>query len=124
MKKLVLLVLVAAAAWYGWKQYPQFAQRRPGHEAVVQNDTGQELQRVRLTVDGQTFVKESLPDGERAPFPFKVNRDASFHLVWQWTQRPGENEWQGGMVPHGPMLQRHIMVIDGDGNVLYRAENK
>ena len=124
MKKLLFLVIIAALVWYGWKQYPSLVERRPSHEAVVENDTGSTLTRVRLTVDGQTFVKEELPDGARAVFPFRVGRDASFELVWQWANRPGENSWSGGMVPKGPLVQRHVMTIDSDAGVIYRAENK
>ena len=124
MKKLLFLVALAALVWYGWKQYPSLVQKRPSHEAVVENSTGTGLTRVRLVVGGQTFVKEELADGARAVFPFRVSRDASFELVWQWSDRPGESTWSGGMVPAGPMVQRHIMVIDADGGVLYRAEPK
>jgi hypothetical protein len=124
VKKLLFFVIVAALAWYGWKQYPTLVERRPFHEAVIQNSTGAELTRVRLTVDGQTFVKEELADGAEAVFPFRVGRDASFDLVWQWGNRPGESSWSGGMVPKGPMVQRHILTIDGDAGVLYRAEHK
>ncbi len=123
-KKLLFLALVGAAAWYGWKHYPSLLERRPSHLAVVQNSTGAGLTRVRLTVDGQTFVKEELADGSAATFPFRVGRDASFELVWQWANRVGENSWSGGLVPKGPMVQRHTMTIDGEGGVLYRAENK
>ena len=124
MKKLLILVLVAGAGWYGWKHYPSLLERRPSHEAVVRNGTGSVLTRVRLTVDGQTFVKEELADGAAATFPFRVGQDASFELIWEWAQRPGENRWSGGMVPRGPMVQRHIIVVDDQGGVLYRAENK
>ena len=57
-------------------------------------------------------------------FPFRVDRDATFQLVWSFADAPSEQSWSGGMVPRGPMLQRHIMTVDGDGAVLYRAENK
>ena len=79
---------------------------------------------MRLKVGRQTFVKESLPDGERAEFPFRVTEDASFELTWTWAEAPGEMSWSGGYVPRGPMAQRHLMTVDGDGSVLYRAENK
>ena len=123
MKRLILLILVAAAVWYGWK-HPDLLRRHPSHEAVVENTSGLEMARVRLTVGGQTFVKESIPDGTKAAFPFRVDHDASFQLVWEWADRIGERTWSGGNVPAGPMLQRHIMTVDGDGAVLYRAENK
>jgi hypothetical protein len=121
MKRLLFLALIAALAWFGWKQLPALFERRPAHEAVVQNSTGTGLTRVRLVVDGQTFVKETLADGEAAVFPFRVRRDASFELTWQWADRPGENSWSGGMVTVGPMVQRHTMTIDADAGVLYTA---
>jgi len=124
MKKLLLLVIVAAVAWFGWKQLPTLFERRPAHEVVVQNDTGTGLARVRVVVDGQTFVKETLPNGEAAVFPFRVGRDASFDLTWQWADRVGENHWSGGMVAVGPMVQRHTMTIDADAGVLYTPTRK
>jgi len=122
MKKLLLLIVVVALGWYGWKQLPTLLEKRPSHEAVVINDTGVGLTRIRVIVDGQTFVRETLPDGETAVFPFRIGRDASFELTWQWADRPGENSWSGGMVTVGPMVQRHSMTILTDAGVLYRAE--
>jgi hypothetical protein len=124
MKNVVLFALIVVVAWYGWKRLPSLIERRPAHEAVVENNTGTGLTRIRLTVDGQTFVKEELADGAQAVFPFRVSRDASFELVWQWSNRTGENRWSGGMVPQGPMVQRHVMTIDADGGVLYLPQNK
>lgn len=124
MKKLFLFALVVLVAWYGWKRLPTLLEKRPSHEAVVQNQTGADLTRVRLAVDGQTFVKEELADGANAVFPFRVAKDASFELTWQWADRVGENTWSGGMVPAGPMVQRHTMTIDADAGVLYRAAQK
>ena len=124
MKKLLILAIVAAAAWYGWKNYPSLFERRPSHEAVIENQTGTTITKVRLSVDGQTLVKEEIADGAKAVIPFRVSKDASFTLIWEWSDRPGENTWAGGLVPQGPMVQRHIMLIDNDAGVLYRAENK
>ncbi len=124
MKRLIVLVLVALAAWYGWKHYPDLLQKRDGHDAVIENHTGVEVDHIRLMVDGQTLVKEELADGQSAVFQFKVANDATFHLEWELANRMGIKSWDGGMVPRGPMLQRHIMTLDEDGEVLYRAENK
>ena len=124
MKKLLLLAIVVALGWYGWTRFPSLVQRRPSHEAVVVNNTGATLTRIRVTVDGQTFVKEELPDAASAVFPFRVGHDATFELTWQWKDRVGENSWSGGMVPVGPMVQRHTMTIDSDAGVLYQATNK
>ena len=124
MKKLIVLIILVAAAWYGWKHYPELLNRQPSHEAVVENASGTTLIRVRVSVGGQTFVKEELADGEKVTFPFKIKDDATFDLVWQWQARAGESSWHGGMVPRGPMVQRHVMSIDGDGQVMYHAEQK
>ena len=124
MKNLLLLALFVAVAWFGWKRLPDLFERRPAHEAVVQNASGRGLTRVRLVVDGQTFVKETIPDGEAAVFPFRVGRDATFDLTWQWADRTGESHWSGGMVPRGPMTQRHTVTIDADAGVLYTPTRK
>jgi hypothetical protein len=124
MKKLLLLLLLAVAAWYGWSHRGDLLSKRPGHEAVIENRSGREMTRVRLRVDGQTFVKESIADDAKAVIPFRVDHDAAFQLTWEWADAPGERSWSGGMVPRGPMVQRHIFTIDGDGEVLYRPENK
>jgi hypothetical protein len=124
MIRLFFFLVLVFAVWYGWRHYGELLNRRPGHEAVIENTSGREMTRVRLTVDGQSFVKESIPDDGKAVFPFRVSRDATFQLVWMWSDGVGEMTWTGGMVPRGPMLQRHLMTVDGDGAVLYRAENK
>jgi hypothetical protein len=123
MRKLLVLALIAFAAWYGWKHYPELTRHRPSHQAVIQNESGTGLTRVRLQVDGQTLVKEEIADGQSATMPFRVNDDATFVLTWQWADRAGEQTWRGGMVPRGPMMQRHVFHIDGEGNVMYRPEN-
>ncbi len=123
MKRLIVLLLFALAAWYGWRHYPEILHRAGTHEAVVENASGREMTRVRLAVGGQTFVKESIPDQGRAKFPFRVADDASFQLTWKHDDG-AERSWSGGMVSRGPLMQRHHMTVDGDDAVLYRAENK
>ena len=124
MKKLIILILIALAAWYGWKHYPELLHRRGTHEVVIENSSGKTMERIRVMVDGQTLVKESLPDGQTATIPFSVQNDASFKMEWEYDSVLGTHSWSGGMVPKGPMLQRHIMTVDADDAVMYRAENK
>lgn len=124
MKRLIVLALFAFAAWYGYKHYPELLNRAPGHEAVIVNRSGHVLTRVRLSVDGQQFVKERIPDGEQATFPFKVARDSDFRLMWEVEDAMGEHRWHGGMVPYGPMTQRHFIQIDGEHGVVYEARAK
>lgn len=124
MKKLLLLALLAFAGWYGWHHKDELLHRQGSHDAVIENHTGKTMERIRLTVDGQTLVKETLAEEATALLPFRVNNDATFALTWQYAGQPGEQSWSGGSVPKGPMLQRHIFSLDGDGAVYYRAEPK
>ena len=124
MKRFIIFLLLVAAGWYGWKHWQDLVRRSPGHEAVIENMSGMTMVRIRLTVDGQTLVKEELPNEQNAVIPFKVANDASFQLVWEWKERLGERHWSGGMVPRGPMVQRHIMQVDADGGVVYSAQPK
>jgi hypothetical protein len=122
MKKLLLFLIILAAGWYGWGHYRTVLEHRPSHEAVIENESGRQLERVRLTVDGQTFVKEEIPSGQSVTFSFRVNHDSAFELHWGWSTN--ERSWSGGMVPLGPMSQRHFFRIDEEGGVMYRAGQK
>ena len=82
MKKLVIVALLALAVWQGWKHYPELRSKAPSHEAVIQNSSGQTLTRVRLSIGGQTFVKEEIAPDETATFPFRVNQDSQFSMTW------------------------------------------
>jgi len=124
MKKLLFFAIVAFAAWYGWKHYPELMHRLPSHEAVIENRTGRPMTRVRLSVDGKTFVKDRIDDNADATIPFRVDNDATFTLVWQWESEGVEKSWTGGLVPKGPMVQRHHLTVDNEGGVIYRAEAK
>ena len=124
MKKLLLLALLVAAGWYGWNHRDTLLKREGSHHAVVINDTGEDVVRLRVTVDGQTLVREKLPAGQRAELPFRVANDSDFRLVWEWVGRQGESNWRGGEIAKGPLLQRHFFQILGDGSVIYRAESK
>ena len=124
MKKLLFLVLVAFAAWYGWHHYRDLITHKVMSRAIIVNNTGHELDRVRLSVgDISIGVKESMPDNSRAEFPFHVDQDANFVMVWQYADRAGESRWTGGMVTHGPVGQKCTFTIDGEGEVLFLPEN-
>lgn len=124
MKRLLFLILIAVAAWYGWKNYPALMNRTPGHSATIANQTDFGIIRLRMTVDGQTQVKEKLLSGETAAFTFKVNNDSEIKLDWEWIGKMGERRWRGGRVSKGPLLARHEMQIVGDGEVNYRSMPK
>jgi hypothetical protein len=125
MKKLFFLALLAFAGWYGWNHRDTLFQRKAGHEAVVENHTGQAIQRVRVVVDGQTLVRQDpLEDGASVTLPFQIANDSDFQVTFLWVSRPGEMTWRGGSIARGPMLQRHVFQVMEDGSVLYRAESK
>jgi hypothetical protein len=124
MKKLLVFVLLAVAAWYGWNHYGELLTRRPRHDAVIVNRSGRGLERVRLTVGGQTLVRESVAEDASATLPFRVTDDSDFELTWRWAGQELEQHWRGGRVPKGPMVQRHVLTVDPDGDVFYQAENK
>ncbi len=124
MRNLFILVLLAVAVWFGWKEYGDRFTKGPEHRAVIENRADRGMSAVRLKVAGKTFEKESLADGEDVNFTFRVARDAGFELTWTWSGASGEMSWTGGYVTRGPMAQEHIMTVDGDGSVIYRAESR
>ena len=124
MKKLLFLGLLALAGWYGYHHYPELLHRLPSNRAVIVNNTGHEITRVRLSA-GETSigVEESIPDKGSATFDFRVDHDAAFVLVWQYGDRAGEMKWSGGMVTHGPVTQKCTFTIDEEGQVIFLPEN-
>jgi hypothetical protein len=122
MRQLIIILLFGLAIWYGWKQYPKMVERRPSHLAVFENQTDAPITSVRIKVDGQTLTKDGVEPGKSVTLPFRVSRDATFDLIWN--DPSGERTWSGGMVPAGPMVQRHVFVIDSESQVLYRPENR
>lgn len=121
MKKILVLAILALAAWQAWKRYPQLFERSPQHQAVIRNRGDRTMERVRLIVDRQTFVREVLDPGAEAMFPFEVARDGGFELHWVPAGAPGEASWRGGQVARGPLVQRHEIAVRGPGSVVYTA---
>jgi hypothetical protein len=123
MKRLILFALVAAAAWYGWQNSDSL--RTPAaNEAVIVNRSGAVLERVRLTVGGETLVREVIDEEARVSLPFKTRTDAEFRLVWQTRGRMGEMSWSGGRLVGGPTPSKHVFEVLADGGVVWRAEAK
>jgi hypothetical protein len=124
MRRLVILAVIVVAAVFAWRNYGGMFTKGPEHRAVIENRSDREMVGIRLEVGGRTYRLASLPDGQDATFPFRVGGDAHFDLTWSWAQSSGETSWSGGLVSRGPMAQRHVMTVDGDGNVIYRAEGR
>ncbi len=121
MKRLVILIIVGATAWYGWHHYKALITRTPRHEAVIRNQCGETVTRLRLMVAGQTFVREELKDGETATFPFAVNEDSKLSMEWEYAANTLEGRWSGGMVAKGPLVSRHTLTIKAQRGVVYEA---
>ena len=123
MKRLVVLAIIAFAGWYGYKHYDQLLHPQPRHQAVVRNESGGKLVRVRLTVGGHTYVKEEMANHESATFPFTVDRDSPFDLVWEYDTNTSTGHWTGGLVAPGPIVARHTMTIQDGGGVVFESQN-
>lgn len=121
MKRLLTMAVIAAIAWYGWKHYAGL-RSGPSNVAVLDNQSGRQIERVRLTVDQQTLVKETVADGAKSEVPFRIQHDSDFHLVWQSEGKMGEAEWTGGTITAGPMVSRNRFVFLPDGSVIWTTE--
>jgi len=123
MLRLLIFALVVAAAWYGWKH--QASLRVPeGHEVVVVNHSGRELERIRVSAGGQTVVVETLADGATVRQPLRARGDGPFKLVWSSNSKVGEREWKGGVLAQGPALLSHRFEFDNQERVTWTSKPK
>jgi len=117
MKKLILLALFAAAAWYGWKNREALMHPVPSDQAVIVNAADRALLRVRLTVDGQTMVRDAIEPGASTTFPFHIAHDSDFQMDWQWRGREGRGVWRGGLVTANSPPSSSTLTVSADGSV-------
>jgi hypothetical protein len=122
MRRLIPYVLLVAVGLIAWKTIPGLLERRPRHEAVIENRTGAVLEDLQLKIGGQTFAADSVANDGSVSFRFLIRNDSPFEIRWNWTARPGSGYWKGGVVPAGPLVQRHVLTIDEHGGVVYRRE--
>jgi hypothetical protein len=122
MNRWIVLLVVAAAAWYGWKHWTEIRQA-PRDEVMIVNETGKVLVRVRVTVGGETYVRESIADGAKARFPFPVTGDGVVALKWQYDREELDMSWSGGQVAAGPLRIRHVVRMMQDGGVVWTPEH-
>jgi len=121
MRRLVILVLVAATAWYGYKHWSDL-RRQPGDVAVIDNQSGKELDRFRLIVGDEKIVREVIPAGSSVTIPFAVRNDGPLGMQWQFERSDLDQNWAGGQLTAGPMRTRHHLTIEADGGVIYTSE--
>ncbi len=122
MKRLILLIVVAAAAWYGWHHWAGL-RGAPTNEVVIENRSGRTLGRVRLSISGQEYpAYDSLYDGKSVTQAFPLNvRDGQFELHWVLQGVMGEPQWTGGMVTAGPVRMRHRLQVGPDNGVIWSS---
>ena len=121
MKRLLLVALVAFAAWYGWNHYATLRQAG-AHQIVVINHSGQAIERLRIRVGDRGLVVETLENGAQAKLPFRCEHDGPFSLVWQVRGRMGEPEWSGGQFTHGPLLFLYRFEFRDEDGVISSSE--
>src|SRR5689334_2319567 len=102
MKRLLIFALLVFAGWYGWKHYTEL-KSLPQSEVVIENQSGKGLDRVRLTVEGKTEVREHIDAGANVTIPFTVKSGGPMHLKWDPERTDLEKNWDGGMVTQGPI---------------------
>ncbi len=123
MKRLFLLAIVAAALWWGYQRNWDFS-REAGNGAVLSNRSGQTLERVRLTIGGETLVREVLEPDARAELTFHSKRDGAFRLVWHVRGQVGEKSWSGGHLIGGPTASVHHFEFDSQHGVIWHARER
>jgi len=121
MRRLLVFAAIAAVAWYGWKHWTEL-HRAPRDEAVVVNDSGKALDRFRLMVGDQGYVREVIPAGGSVTIPFPVTHDATLGIKWQFERTDWDQTWSGGQVTAGPIRTRHHLTIEPDGGVIWMQE--
>lgn len=122
MKQLFVFALLAAAAWYGWNHKDTLLHSRPGHEAVIENETDYVIVALRVSVGPKTFVKERIEPHSEATLPIEADGAADFRLVWRWEGRDTAPAWDGGFFQQGPIPTRHRFRIDDGGGVVWTQE--
>jgi len=124
MRKIIFLALVIMAGYYAWQHAPALLKRPPAHRLVVTNESRVNVERLRIKVGGQTFVKELLPSGETVTFSLRVHRDEPLSMTWRWSDSENEDHWEGGTVTQGPIAQDHLLSIMGGATVVHRVERQ
>ena len=121
MRRLLVLAIIIGAGWYGWKHSSDLRQT-PRDEAIVENQSGKEIDRFRLIVGDQAVVREQIAAGETVVLPFRVTHDGSLAIKWQYERSDIDQSWSGGEVVAGPLRTRHRLTIEPEGGVVWTSE--
>ncbi len=124
MRKLLLLVLLGYAVWYGYHHYEDVLHPKSPSEVVIVNATDHDMERIRVAVAGHRMACEALAKGEARTIEFEATGLGEIGLTWEYADLMGERHWEGGTVSAGPMAQRHRIQIEADDAIVYHAELK
>ncbi len=116
MKRLLFLVFLVAVVWYGWNHRGGLLTGNTDSEAVLVNEGTREMLRVRLTVDGRTYVRDEIAPGARTTIPIAVSRTSDFRLRWEWKGLEGAPDWRGGEIAPGPPRSRCTITMYDDND--------
>ena len=123
LKKLMFLALLVAAVWYGSKHYRTLMPAKSGDVEVV-NHSGRGVDRLRISVNSQTVVIETLEDGATARVAFQPQSDGMFLLTWVVRGMQGVPTWSGGSATAGPELKTHRFEFRENAGVIWSSEIK
>jgi len=122
-KVLLMVALVAAAVWYGAKHFDGM-QPAKSHEVVVSNQAGKAVERLRISVPGNTVVVEVLEDGASRRLTLPGGGSGPFRLEWNNRGVLGDRAWSGGQFTPGPPLATHRLDFLPDGSVSWSQAPK
>lgn len=125
IRRLLVLLIVAAAVYYGWKNYRGLMSslNTKTGDVVVVNHSGHPVERIRISNGGRTEVVETLEDGATAQVAFQPPSDGTFHLVWKYRDLLGEREWDGGTATPSQVMTNRF-EFTGESNVTWSGRPK
>jgi hypothetical protein len=95
----------------------------PGDEAVIENQSGRAMDRVRIEAAGTELpALDSISVGDHAVVPFTAAHDGAFHLRWVPRGTDVDKDWTGGEITAGPVHSRHHLQVGPDGGVVVTSE--
>lgn len=123
IKALLMVALVAAAVWYGAKHF-EGMQPAKSHEVVVSNQAGKAVERLRITVPGNTVVVEVLEDGATRRLALPGGGSGPFRLEWHVRGILGDRNWSGGQYAAGGPLMTYSLEFLSDGRVTWGSAER
>lgn len=122
MTRLIIILLVALAAWQASIHYHTLFESRATNEIVVRNEGSNSVNRLRVIAGSQTFVREVLGPGQSATFKANASHKYRLRLVWYGQYHQNETTWKGPEIDSGLRTERHILYIYDDGHVTHSSE--